>query len=103
VSLPRQIRALVKLAAVIAVLVAALVVTCVYAMRQHVRGVQERYDSVAIGDYWQGLEGFDEREVTADPDSQVPPPRRYERRIMLTSWEIVVNESGQVVGKYRYD
>jgi hypothetical protein len=103
VSLPRQIRSLLKLAAVLGVLCVALTVVCVHLLRQRLARTQELYDSVAVGDPWSGLEGFAERAVTSDPDSQVPPPRRYDRRTMFTSWEIVVNESGQVVGKYRYD
>jgi len=94
---------LLKLAVVLAALCVVVVVVCVHVLRQHLQRVQERYDSVTIGDSWQGLEGFEERDVTSDSDSRVPPPRRYDRRVMFTSWEVVVNESGQVVGKYRYD
>jgi hypothetical protein len=105
-SLPRQIRTLLKLAAVGAVLVVAAVVTYAYAMRQRIQRAQELYDSVPIGDSWQGLAGFEERDVTSDPDSQVPPQRRYDCRLMFImpiSWEIVVGADGRVVGKHRYD
>jgi hypothetical protein len=78
-----------------------------FRLRARAVDAQRAYDSVAVGDSWQGLPGYRERVPHTDPDSAPDGQKRYWRVVrtpyLPLVWEITVDKNGTVIAKHRYD
>lgn len=99
---PRHVRWFAKYLALVLAVVALGTVGGSLWLRHRVERAQQQFDSIAVGESWQGLPGYSVRAVTPSR-----PGTTYWRTVrtpfLSTVWEVVVGVDGRVASKHRYD